>query len=31
MPAEVGIQTPPHLVSRFRENDDQSVSDDNIF
>jgi hypothetical protein len=31
MPAEAGMQTPPHLGSRFRGNDDQSVSDDTIF
>ena len=31
MPAEAGIQTPPHLGSRFRGNDNQSVLDDAIF
>jgi hypothetical protein len=29
--SKAGIQTPPHLGSRIRGNDDQSVSDDTIF
>jgi hypothetical protein len=31
MPAEAGIQTPAHLGSRFRGNDDQSVLNDTSF
>ena len=31
MPAEAGIQTLPHLGSRFHGNDDQPVLSDTIF
>jgi hypothetical protein len=31
MPAKAGIQTTPHLGSRFRGNDDQPKLDDAIF
>jgi hypothetical protein len=30
-PAEAGVHTPPHLGSRVRGNDDQSVFDDTIY